>query len=308
MQISLNLISKYLNRLKLKIVLIFLFFVIILVPFFYFWLENRYQYENWNTESNLFIIPENSSFDLLIMGTSHGRIFSRNQNHLIVEKILSKKILNISYSSGGIIPEEIFLEYFFKKGNKTKSIVYFIDPFVLYSSSWNEKFYDLGIAEPINALFLSELFSFDINKRVIFDYFASKFTLKWITKKPNDSLPILQTVSLNNSDIKWRINNLYPDSMNNNNFNKYANELKKVVSLSEKNNAKIVFVIPSTLFEDPGNKQLEKLLKIFKEKYNIPYYDYSSAIKDSNLFYDIDHLNRRGIIFFTTNYLKKIFN
>ena len=97
-------------------------------------------FKNWETESNFLIIPNNQKYDLIFLGTSHGRIFSRASNHGIVEKVLNKKLLNLSRGSGGgIAPALINMLAFYHKGNKVDRVIYFIDPWIFYSSNWNEK-------------------------------------------------------------------------------------------------------------------------------------------------------------------------
>ena len=102
-----------------------------------FW---RYDFKNGETEANLPIIKSNQHYDIVFLGTSHGRTLSRFGNHDRVEKILSKKIINLSTGGGrGIYSSQIYLDYFFKRGNTTDTIVYFIDPWVFYSNKWNEE-------------------------------------------------------------------------------------------------------------------------------------------------------------------------
>lgn len=55
----------------------------------------RKGFSNHETESNLFFINDNENFDLLLLGISHARNFSRHKNHQRVEKILDKKFINL---------------------------------------------------------------------------------------------------------------------------------------------------------------------------------------------------------------------
>ena len=96
-------------------------------------------YQNWETDSNLLIIPEHQRFDLLVFGTSRGRALSRWKNHLLMETILNMRVLNLSKTGGGgPVWTRIFLDYFYHRHNTADRILYFIDPWVLFSSAWNE--------------------------------------------------------------------------------------------------------------------------------------------------------------------------
>src|SRR3989344_9671434 len=105
----------------------------LLIAYYPVW---RYDFSNGMTESSLLVIPEDGHFDMLFMGTSHSRVFSRSGNHERVENIMGRRLLNISKGGGhgGIVPEKLFLEMFFDRGNQAEEIVYFIDPWTFFSN------------------------------------------------------------------------------------------------------------------------------------------------------------------------------
>ena len=45
---------------------------------------------NYQTESNLLFFKTQTDYDVLFIGISHARNFSRHKNHIQVEKILNK--------------------------------------------------------------------------------------------------------------------------------------------------------------------------------------------------------------------------
>lgn len=137
----------------------------------------RYSFPNNATESNLLSMTKNTGYDLLFMGTSHARIFSRSKNDEIVEKILSKKMFNISKGGGhgGIFPEYLFLSRFYEEKNSAKDILYFIDPWTFYSSQWNEKNYFLE-DEPVDFPFMTNAIKEGVNRSVIINYLQSKLS------------------------------------------------------------------------------------------------------------------------------------
>jgi hypothetical protein len=51
-------------------------------------------FKNYQTEGNLLVLQEDKHYDIALLGISHARNFSRHKNHLRIEKILNKSMLN----------------------------------------------------------------------------------------------------------------------------------------------------------------------------------------------------------------------
>lgn len=270
----------------------------------------RYDFKNHTTESNLLVIPTTPNqrhFPLLMMGTSHARIFSRNDSHMVLERILGKSMLNISKGGGhgGLLPEYLFLKYFYNNGNKAETIFYFLDPWVLYSTEWNEENYFLT-DEPIDLAFFLSLLKEGVAKEAIMNYLKSKITSLWIYMKPQEMSKNNKVIPFVNEElIKKRVDSLYIDGLNQENFQKYNQLFKRIVTLAHDNGARFVVIIPSTLLgEMPGTKQVRQLTK----ELGIEFYDASTAIKESKYYYDLDHFNFAGIEIFTEYILKPIYD
>ncbi len=259
------------------------------------------------TESVLGSTPSDTEYDLLLMGSSHGRIFSRSGNHLKVERILGLKMANISRSGAGVVPEQTYLEYFYLKGNKTRTIVYFIDPFALSTVKWNERLYFLT-DEPFKFEFLPLLFKNGIETDVIYNYVKSKFLKSW--QKDHGMITEDATYCLKHivqESVEKRTAAIYPDGFKPAVFNNYLDELEKTIKFAQRHTCRLIFIIPPTLLGwTPGQPQLLGRLKFFKEKFGVPFYDYSMVIRKPQLFYNHDHMNVRGVAFFTSSYLKPI--
>jgi hypothetical protein len=271
--------------------------------------ENRYQYHNWETDSDLLIIPKNKTIDLLIMGSSHARIFTRDKNHLRVEKILDKSMIDIGKGGGegGIVTNLVMLKYFYAQGNTAKEIVYFIDAWPFFSKKWNENSYFLT-NEPINGDLLQLCLRYHVSKDVMINYFKSKYTIDWLQRAPktgesNDN--VLQDVSP--EAIHKRLESLYIEPYNAELFSHYALLLEDAVKTAQEHHSRLKFVFPTTLLDDTrGKDKVIALMREFQEKYGTPFYDFSDAIKDYHYYYDHDHLNTKGVELFTKEYLKKI--
>ncbi len=271
--------------------------------------ENRYHYHNWETDSDLLIMPIHKSVDLLIMGSSHARIFTRDKNHLRVEKILNKSMVDVGKGGGegGIVTNLVMLNYFYDQEDTAKQIVYFMDAWPFFTSKWNEKSYFLT-NEPINEDLFRLCLKYHVDKDVMLNYFKSKYTIDWLERRPNTreiNNDILQDVS--QEAIQKRLASLYIEPYDEQVFNHYAALLEEVVRLAQAHHAKLTFIFPATLLDDNrGKDKVLKLLSTFKTKYGTDYYDYSDVIQDHTLFYDHDHLNTKGVVYFTEKYLKPL--
>ena len=271
--------------------------------------ENRFAWHNWDTESDISIIPENHNYGLLMMGTSHGRIFSRDNNHQRVEAILHKTMLNISKGNGegGITPSLIFMKDFYDRGNNASQVVYFIDPWVFYSDKWNDKNFFL-FDEPFDLHIMHLCIENSVNNNVLINYVKAKYSTNWLGRKPvcrqeNDSF----LTEINPEALKKRAASLYLEPYNEKVFAKYAAQLEEIVQIANKHHAKFSFIFPTTLLDDQrGKNKVIALLEQFKAKYGIEYFDYSTVIIDPHLYSDHDHLNTKGVVLFTEKYLKPI--
>jgi len=272
-------------------------------------IEGSNPYQNWETESDGLIIPKNKPFDLLLMGSSHARIFARDKNLLRVDSILHKNTIDIGKGGGGggIVSNLILLKYFYAQGNAAEQVVYFIDAWPFFSRKWNEDNYFLT-NEPIRFQLFKECLNKHIDRDVLLNYFKSKYTIDWLEQKP-------QTREINNDvlkdvspeAIKKRLASLYIEPYDEQLFNHYAKLLEEVVQIAQAHHSKLTFIFPSTLLDDNrGKDKVVQLLSGFKTKYGVGFYDYSNAIQDNNLFYDHDHLNTKGVVYFTEKYLKPI--
>lgn len=285
--------------------------------------------------------PRNEKYDFLLMGTSHTQVF---YNH-IVEKIILKKMKNLATGAAGVIPEKIALTCFFEANNKTKQVVYLLDPWALYSTRWNEDNYIMQ-QEGMEYSYLSKLIENNVSTKVIFNYFRDKLINNYekfikgllatpkITPPPTSELVarkrktpeeqyaddqvlkrkilIAQKTpeeqnAIDKAADKQRLDILYNEGVNEKNFLKYSQRLEQIILLSKKNNAKIFFIIPPTLMGYmPGHDKVIKLLSEFKNKYKTDYLDLSVEMQNPDFYWDREHLLTSGVEYFTQKYLKPI--
>ena len=177
--------------------------------------QPKRSFSNGETLTNLPLIPTNERFPLVIMGASHGRVFSETGNHPMTERALGRPVRNLSQESGGGVRSmDLYLSYFYRRGNRADCLLYLIHPYALGSEVFNE-FHDRLREEPFRLDFLAELFRKKYPPAAIAGYVQNKFSPAWIQRGLEDTASPegeWRTVkSVNPDAVKARDVNMYPD-------------------------------------------------------------------------------------------------
>lgn len=259
------------------------------------------------TESVSLALGKGKHFDWLIMGSSHGRNMVRGANYFNLVHKSGKTVGSIAQTGAGVIPEFLWLKYFYDASNQADTIIYVLDPFVLYTSQWNEKLQFLS-NEPFRWKLLKTIAFADLKNEVKFNYIKSKFQDKWLNERgvfiqnEEGSLAEIDTTAVSN-----RIQTLYPESVKEENFKKYSIVLQEIIRYAQQHHTKVIIVLPPTLLGTvPGQAEVLNLLKGLKDKGMIEYFDFSSAITDPALYYNHDHLNSRGMDLYISKWLSLV--
>lgn len=256
---------------------------------------------NGETETNLPVILKNKNYDLVLLGSSHARIFSRFESHNAVEKLIHLSFINLSQGGNreSLKNQKNYLTYFYQRGNRNRITVYILDPFIFYRRELlnSPHIFD---HEPFRLDFLYTLLtSGDYNWKTIASYIGSVNQRKVIP--PTE----IRQSTISAQLISTRMKDLYRDAINLNDLH----FLKEINELCDNHGAKLVVLIPPTLF--PKHKQAEEVMKILvklqkNERFGL--FDYSEVMKDPKYFLDTDHLNNNGIENFAKRYLRPKLN
>lgn len=264
---------------------------------------------NWKTESDLMVMRDGQHYDFTILGTSRGRTFSRDSNHVVVEQILGKHFINLSKgASSGVIPAELFLRYFYSRGNSTDHIVYCIDPWVVYDRKSNEENGFFTISEPFELGLLTEMIKMHLPVKQDMMYCKSIWSDKWKTAGQERKVHAFDTLRVISEHSLDKARAHYDSLIDMDNFARYSRHLEEIIQLAHAHGAIISFVIvPSMLHHFPGKPALvDFLTKQAAAQPNVYFYDFSEEMADRRYFYDHNHFNRNGVVYFTANYLQKI--
>ncbi len=303
--------KKFLLHIIVYLIIVLLIILAILI-FSSSFVKNK-KFKNFETESNLLVMKEKEEFDLLFMGISHARNFSRHKNHIRVEKILNKKIINIGQGNGicGINEQLFYLDYFYHKKNKASTVIYFISPPLFFSETLPKSSNTFDY-EPFGFSFLFRyfLFSSENKKERLISYLQTKFAKNWYFHKPyslNYKKEELTKIDFKvvSEGQKMVFKNIIIAEKR---FLKSILRVEETIDLALKNKSKVILIIPPALFGKwNGHNKVKNFAIKMKHNYDVEFYDFSETVLSPKYYYDHHHLNTNGIVFFTTKYLKPIF-
>lgn len=271
----------------------------------------RNHFNNNETDSNLLVMKDNHHYDMVFLGISHARMFSRNGNHDKVEQILGKTFLNLGKgrASCGVNEQLFYLQYAYSRGNTFDTLVYMVSPVLMYAGFLNQATNTFE-NEPFRVDFLKQYLTFPSeNKRSrILSYVVSKFTSKWFLLKPDGSPKDLGNLSeLNDSVVQQGFKDSFKDGYNEQIFKHNCNEIKKTIALAKEHGTKVMFVFTPALFGHwPQHDETVAFFKGLEETEGTPFYDFSESINTPQLYYDNHHLTSEGVVLLTDSLLKPV--
>jgi hypothetical protein len=268
-------------------------------------------FQIYEAESNLFFIHNKEHFDLVILGISHARNFSRSKNHIRLERNLGLEITNFGLGEGrcGVNEQDYYLRYFYRRNNTADKVIYVISPPMFFSK-------ELPVAsntfdrEPFRLdFFLPYLFYPSQNKgERLLSYVRSKFSDDWYVYKPWSLNEKVDSLSGINWDVVRNGEKLvYGDSLDMEPFDISTKRVEKTIDLALKNNSEVVLMVMPALFGKwMGHEEVDRFAKEMAKKDGVEYYDFSTSIKDPSLYYDHHHLNSKGMDYFVNEYLLEL--
>lgn len=286
--------------------------IILLATLFYFSGKNRNIHLNIaSTESNLLSMGENQHYDFAILGTSRGRVFSRDDNHQLVETLLDKQFVNLSKGGGGgLMPAKLHLSHFYERGNTVDQIFYLVDPWVFYSPINNEKNNFFLRDEPFEISILWQLLVENYPVDTILAYIQKIAVDDWVTLSRYSGQGLTKGI-LNEIDSE-KINTArlyYAGRYGKNSFQKYSQYVDKINSIALENSTKITYIMLPLLISDfPGIDAVDLKLKEAAKNTYVTYINYSAEMQSPHYFYDHMHFNTAGITFFTSQVLAPVLN
>lgn len=297
--------------LKKAIIFAILNAVILAGALYFFSGRNRdIRMPNWETESNLLAMGSAETYGLVLLSTSRGRVFSRDGNHLTLEKILGTRVMNLSKGGGGgLMPAELHLSYFYHRGNRADHVVYLVDTSVFFSPISNEQNDFFLRDEPFELFILGKLIADRYPADRVLSYLQMIAVKDWAAISRYGAPGLTDGILANIDTLKLREARQYyleryaPDG-----WEKYSPYVDKINALVKAHGGRITYVMLPMLIPDfPKAAQVDaKLRQVARDNDHVDYFNFADAMHDRRFFYDHMHFNKVGIDYFTRNCLYPI--
>jgi hypothetical protein len=251
------------------------------------------------SESNLLVQGGGGRYDAVLLGTSRGRVLSRDGNHELLERVAGGRIANLSKGGGGgLMPAELHLAHFFRRGNTARHVIYLVDPWVFFSAVNNEENDFFLRDEPFELDILAKLLADGYPMNRISSYLQMIAVSDW-REISRYAAPGLTEGTLPRIDPEKmeKARQHYLEKYDLENFRKYAKYVERINALARSHGCDVTWVMLPILMPDfPGAAQVDALLAgVAAREPDVRYYKFISAMHDRRWFYDHMHFNRAGI-------------
>ncbi len=267
---------------------------------FSFALTSDRPFENWETEANLPVLTENKHFDVLMMGISHARIFSRDHNHERVERTLDRSMINLAQGGGfaGLENQLMHLNYFVEKGNSAEHLVLVLSPMLMFNRNMDRTKAAFE-REPFKADFFAYVAVHGVENRwsQLAYYTRSKLFWNWIITKPSAYERMDKVIAgLDSAAMARTMPSAYPAGLSEEVFARQAAVLEEILETAQGHGMKVTLMMPVALFGRwPGHERVTVLLDSLQPRHGFEILDLSEAYFDNRLYYDHHHLNTDGV-------------
>lgn len=263
-----------------------------------------------DTESNLLVISENQHYDVALLGTSRGRVFSRDGNHQLVETLLGKRLINLAKGGGGgLMPAKLHLSYFYSRGNSVDHIFYLVDPWVFFSAINNENNTFFLRDEPFELSILWQLLIDHYPLDRVFSYLQMIAVNDWqaISHYAGPGLTDGTLKKIEGHKLK-KAREYYLQRYGKDSFARYSQYVDKIDELAAENGSKITYImLPLLIVDFPGIAEVDRKLRdAAAGNYHVTYYNMATDMQNRLFFYDHMHFNKKGIRVFTEQVIAPI--
>lgn len=260
--------------------------------------QRQVRMDNGETESNLLVMGAGEHYGLALLGTSRGRVLSRDGNHRMLEDALGCRVINLSKGGGGgLMPAELHLSNFYHRGNRADHVIYLVDPWVFFSPINNENNTFFLRDEPFEIFILYKLIAEGYPSERIAAYLQMIAVTDWAAVSryaaPGLTQGTLQAID-GQKLIKAREH--YRSRYAPGGFAKYSRYVDRINALVKRHGGRITYIMLPMLIPDfPGMDQVDQKLKqVQRDQAHVAYYNFAGAMHDRIYFYDHMHFNKTG--------------
>lgn len=264
--------------------------------------------------------PERS-YDWLVLGASHAMPLDFADFNAFMERESGQRILNLAAPGTGPLYMRFVLETFLERLH-ARNLLYVADGFSFTSRAWNEERFadatllrrtpfDWGVARRLAGYVRSD----DVSPKALLDYAAGFSKLNnrerfqpdlWEGEAQFDRA-FRPSAAADRKRIEYLYGTAAPDPAA---LARYIGEFAALVDLARRSGLRVVVVktpVPASFRSlMPGEAACDEALARVLGVRSVPLLDFSATLNDPSLYFDTDHLNRKGATRFFTQSLKPI--
>lgn len=284
---------------------LFVLLGLVLYGALYLWAENLVHTHGERNRFFMIATTPPATVDTVILGASHAMPLGYDDFNARLENASGGSVMNLSIEGGGILPNRLVLDYFFKR-HQARQVVFFLDSFAFYSSQWNEE-------RPDNAMFARAPLDFDLVATMAAYPWARGEILPYLSgfAKINNA----ERYAVDKSDAELnkfaktyrpipqidqqRVAYLFPPEISQLEFQRYLGEFEALVEMAAGHGAAFILVKPPTpaRYRDalPDEAAFDAAIAEIGARHGLTYRDFSTLLPDDENYYDTDHLNVTGV-------------
>jgi hypothetical protein len=254
-------------------------------------------------------------YDDVILGDSHASVFDLEDMNARLEAMTKSRILNLSTTGGGVTINRLLLEYFLVR-HQTATVVYVVDSFVFDSRQWNEdRLQDarLFYRAPFDLSLVRLLLQTPVSRSVLLNYVSGFSKInnpdRFVPDIPEFAARFDKTYRPVKQIDQQRIDYLYPNEIDEQALQRrYLAEFEDLIQYMKSRKIRVIVIkppIPQRVYRMiPNQEHFDTTLKEILDRQGAEFYDFSLVSNDEKFFFNTDHLNRTGVLYFFQNYLE----
>ncbi|HJV60938.1 MAG TPA: hypothetical protein VJ743_08315 [Albitalea sp.] len=251
--------------------------------------------------------------DWVVLGASHAMPLDFDEVNAGLQAASGRRIVSLAGPGTGPLYNRFVLEHFLQR-HRVKHLLYVVDAFAFYSRTWNEdRFADVKLLRrtpwdpALAALLTRYVRDQGVAPTAVLDY-ASGFSK--INNRERFERDVWEgeaqfdrSARASLSAAKKRVAYLYPDERSPAALARYMASFSALLELARRHDAQLTVVkmpLPPTFRRLlPDEAPFDEALAQAVQANGARFVDFSQSLPDPALYFDTDHLNRRGVAAFS---------
>ena len=253
--------------------------------------------------------PAAAEYDWLVLGASHAMPFDFDDFNAFMQRETGLRIVNLASPGTGPLYNRFVLQSFLR-AHRAGNLLYVVDSFGFWSRAWNEdRFADAKLIRgtpfaPATAALLSDYVRDDgVSPKALLDYVSGFSKVNNRDRFQRDAwdgeAQFDRVYRPSASAVNKRIAYLYPDPQAPAVLARYIDVFTGLIAIARQHDMRVTAVkLPAPAqFRNQLRGEAafnEGLTRLLAER-AVPLCDFSTEIDDPALYFDTDHLNRKGL-------------